>query len=107
MRPAFLATAVAVLAAAGTLVSTAQAGQNYDVHTAKGQVTVTTHAGWHINNQFPWKLTVGGTKLDKSHFKLSHTTATVSGAPSGSGTLRGAICSKNQCMPFKTGVTIK
>jgi len=107
MRPLLLATAVAVLATAGTLVSSAQAGPNYDVHTAKGKVTVTTHAGWHVNNKFPWKLTVGSVKLDKSHFSFSHTKASVSGAPSGAGKLRGAICSKNQCMPFSAKVVVK
>jgi hypothetical protein len=70
-------------------------------------VTVTAHVGWHINDEFPWKLVVGNVKLDKSHFSFSKTKASVTGAPEGSGKLRGAVCSKNQCMPFSTTVVIK
>lgn len=107
MRPVLLATAVAVLATAGTLGSSAEAGPNYDVHASKGKVTVTAHAGWHVNKKFPWKLTVGKVKLDKSHFSFSHSKASVSGAPAGAGKIRGAICSKNQCMPFSAHVVVK
>lgn len=107
MRPLFLATALAAVAAVGTLSASASAGNNYDVHAAKGKVTVTVHSGWHVNKKFPWKLTIGSVKLDKSHFSFSKTKASVTGAPSGHGKLRGAICSKAQCMPFSATVDVK
>lgn len=102
-----LFSAVAAAALVGLTASPVHADPNYDVSVSGGKVTVTAHAGWHINLEFPWKLTVGDTKLDKSRFTLDKAKASVEGAPKGTGQLRGAICSENTCMPFKADVTIK
>ena len=108
MRPVLSAIA-AVLAAVtlSTLSSTARAENEFDVNVAKGAITVTAHEGWHINQEFPWKLIVGDTKLDKTKFSLDEKTATVSGAPKGAGKLKGAVCSKDQCHPFEKDVTVQ
>jgi hypothetical protein len=81
--------------------------EDFDVAVASGQVTVTTHAGWHISKDYPWKLVAGDTKLDKSMFTLAETTATVSGAPPGAATLKGAICSGDRCHNFKKELVIQ
>jgi hypothetical protein len=89
------------------LSSTALADNEFDVSVSKGKVTVTAHTGWHINKDYPWKLIVGEAKLDKSKFSLAETTATVTGAPKGTGTLKGAVCSADQCHTFQKDVTVE
>jgi hypothetical protein len=91
---------VAVLAGAP-----AHAEDNFDLAVTHGQVSVTAKPGWHINQEYPWKLVVGDTKLDKSKFSLTESTATVA-APSGGGKLKGAVCSKDQCVMFEKPVTV-
>jgi hypothetical protein len=46
-------------------------------------------------------------KLDKSKFTLDEKTASVSGAPKGTGVLKGAVCSKDTCLKVEKEVTIK
>src|SRR5258708_35064793 len=106
MRSTLFLAALAVLAAA-TVETPARADNEFDVSVAKGQITVTAHSGWHINKDYPWKLVVGDTKLDKSKFTLAETTATVSDPPKGSGTLKGAVCSADQCHTFQKEVAIR
>jgi hypothetical protein len=101
----FLAT-LAVLAAA-TVETPARADNEFDVSIAKGLITVTAHSGWHINKDFPWKLVIGDTKIDKAKFNLAETTATVSDPPKGAGKLKGAVCSKDQCHTFEKDVTVQ
>jgi hypothetical protein len=101
----FLGTLVAL--AAATVGSPALADNEFDVSVAKGLVTVTTHTGWHINKDFPWKLVIGDTKVDKTKFNLAETTATLTDAPKGTGKLKGAVCSKDQCHTFEKEVTIQ
>jgi hypothetical protein len=101
----FLAT-LAVLAAA-TVESPASADNEFEVSVTKGAITVTAHTGWHINKDFPWRLVIGDTKLDKSKFTLAETTATLDGAPKGTGKLKGAVCSKDQCHTFEKEVTVQ
>lgn len=81
--------------------------EDFDVDVAKGQVTVTAHAGWHISKDYPWKLVVGDTRLEKAKFTLAETTAVVSGVPHGPATLKGAICSGDRCHNFKKELTIE
>jgi hypothetical protein len=85
----------------------AQAEDEFELNVAAGSITVTAHSGWHINKEYPWKLVVGDTKLDKAKFNLAETTATVSGAPKGAGKLKGAVCTKDACHTFEKDVTIK
>jgi hypothetical protein len=110
MRPTRIITTFATLVFLGlgaSLSAPAFADNEFDVSVAAGQITVTAHTGWHINKEYPWKLVVGDAKLDKSKFSLAETTATLSGAPKGSGTLKGAVCSADQCRTFQKDVTIQ
>jgi hypothetical protein len=109
MRRALVLTIAAILAttaSALTLSALARADNEFDVSVANGIVTVKTHPGWHINKEYPWKLTIGDTKLDKSKFSLEETSAKVD-APKGAGKLKGAVCSKEQCYTFEKEVSIQ
>jgi hypothetical protein len=103
-RPFALSAALALCTLFG---SSARADDDFDVTVSSGQVTVTTHSGWHISKDYPWRLIAGDTKLDKSKFALAETTATVSGAPQGPATLKGAVCSGDRCHNFQKDLTIK
>jgi hypothetical protein len=100
--------ALAALAAVAASVSTrvARADDEFDLTVTKGQVVVTAKGDWHINREFPWKLTVGDTKLDKTKFLLTEKDATVTGAPSGVGKLKGAVCSHDSCHTLEREVTL-
>jgi len=109
MRRALVLTVAAILAITActvTLSSLARADNEFDVSVASGIVTVTTHPGWHINKEYPWRLTIGDAKLDKSKFRLEETSAKVD-APKGAGKLKGAVCSKEQCYTFEKEVSIQ
>ncbi len=84
----------------------ARAEAEFEVSVSHGQVVVTAKGDWHINQEFPWKLTVGETKLDKTQFTLTEKAATVSHAPSGTGKLKGAVCSHDSCHTLEKEVTI-
>jgi hypothetical protein len=103
VRIAFLFAAA--VTAAGLTVGPARADDEFDLSVKNGQVTVTAHEGWHINQEFPWKLTIGDTKLDKTKFTLKEKTASVD-APKGAGKLKGAVCSKDQCHVLEKAVTV-
>jgi hypothetical protein len=103
--PLALGLSAAVVAAAAFGVS-ARADDDIDVNVSKGQVTLTAKGDWHINAEYPWNLVVLGTKLDKSKFTLSEKTATVTGAPQGTGTLRGGICASGKCRSFTKDVVV-
>jgi hypothetical protein len=78
----------------------------FDVQVSKGQVTVLAKGEWHINKEFPWKLTVGETKLDKTKFTLTEKDATVTNAPAGAGKVKGAVCSHDSCHMIEREVVI-
>jgi hypothetical protein len=88
------------------LAAPAYADDTHDTASAPKSVTVNVKAGWHINKEYPWKLTAGDKKLDKTHFSLTETTATISDAPSGPAKLKGAVCSGDQCKTFEEDVVI-
>jgi hypothetical protein len=98
---------VAAVAAGIAVASGAGAEEHFDVSTPPGQVVLTVKGDFHINKDFPWKLVVGDVKLDKTKFTLEEKTATVSGAPKGTGVLKGAVCSKDTCLKVEKEVTIK
>jgi hypothetical protein len=105
----FASTALAALVALAAFATpgAARADQEFDVNvTGGGKVTVLAKGNWHINKDYPWKLIVGDTKLDKSKFQLNEKEASVSGAPKGAGKLKGAICSGDTCKPFEKDVTV-
>jgi hypothetical protein len=83
----------------------ARAEEQFDVTVAGGKVTVTAKGAWHINKDYPWKLTSGDAKLDKSKFTIAEKTASVA-APKGAAHLKGAVCQAENCMPFEKDVTI-
>ncbi len=95
-------TAVAMVLTAGVALAAAE----YDVTTAKGEITIATKGDWHVNKEYPWKAVQGDKKFDKSTFTLSEKSAKVTGLPSGAVHLKGAVCSGPQCMPFETDVTV-
>ena len=105
MRP--LRLAVTALVATITLASPARAEEEFHVEIAVGLLAVHAHEGWHISKDFPWKLVVGDTKLDKTKFVLEEKTAKVLGAPQGVGKLKGAVCSKDMCRTFEKEVTVQ
>lgn len=107
MRPIWTLGFSALFALAA-LSSTARADDpNYAVAAGKGSVTVTPAKGWHINKDYSWAIKQGDSKVKaKDDFKLGDT-ATVSGVPAGSYTLKGAVCSENNCAPFTTTVTVQ
>jgi hypothetical protein len=84
----------------------AKVDDGFDLKVTKGEVTVTAHGEWHINQEFPWKLVVGDVKLDRSKFELAEKTAHVQGAPPGSAKLRGAICSKDVCRTLERDLVL-
>jgi hypothetical protein len=84
----------------------ARAEDEFEVTVTKGQVVVAAKGEWHINLEFPWKLIVGDTKLDKTKFTLAEKTATVSNVPSGEGKVKGAVCSHDSCHTLEKVVTI-
>jgi len=95
-----------------TLASDARAEEriteeHFDLSLTPGTVTLTAKGEFHINQDYPWKLIVGDVKLDKTKFVLSEKTASITGAPKGKGTLKGAVCSKDQCHKVEKEVTIQ
>jgi hypothetical protein len=108
--------------AIGAVLSVAAAAQAdsppYTVATTGGTVVVSAGTGYHINAEFPWKVTQGTTAgaptlADKSKFQIAPGTATLANAPKGTNTLRGAYCSVNadgtagSCTPFSTTITVQ
>jgi hypothetical protein len=77
-----------------------------EVHVAGHQIVVVAKGDWHINQEYPWKVTIGETKLDKTRFKLTEKDATVVDVPQGSGKLKGAVCSHDACHMLERDVTI-
>ena len=81
----------------------AHADNEFEVSVSKGQVVVTAKGEWHINQEFPWKLVVGDTKLDKTKFNLTEKVATVTNAPAGAGKVKGAVYSHDACHTLRKG----
>ena len=107
MRPSLI-LGISALLAMCAFGSPAKADGNFDVAASKGAVTVTPHSGWHINLDYSWALKKGDDKVKaKADFKLSKDAASVTGVAAGSYTLKGAVCSENNCAPFTTTVTIQ
>jgi hypothetical protein len=98
--------AAAVLCSA-VIGSLAHADDEFDVNVAGGQVTVVSKGGWHVNKNYPWKLTAGATHLDKGKFNFTETSATLAGAPKGAATLKGGVCSGDKCKNFEKTITIQ
>ena len=106
LSPPLVGLAALAVLAASVSTHAARADEEFDLAVSKGQVVVTAKGDWHINREFPWKLTIGDTKLDKTRFLLTEKDATVTGAPSGVGKLKGAVCSHDSCHTLEREVTL-
>lgn len=95
--------ALAMLTTAGD----SRADNEFDVSSADGKVVVTAKGHWHINKDFPWKLTVGGAHHGKGKFTLVDGTATVAGVAKGAGKLKGALCNGDACKTFEVEVVVR
>lgn len=107
MKKAFVGTlAVGLLA----LTSFAFAEDpQYEVKGSKGAIEVTTKGGWHVNKDFPWKVTQGDkTVADKSKVTFAEQSAKIGGLPAGTVHLKGAVClGTSQCVPFEKDVQVQ
>jgi hypothetical protein len=108
MSPKNRTSYLAMLAlAAVTLASPpAFADETHDIAVAPKSVSVTVKGGWHVNKEYPWKLVSGDKKLDKTHFVLGETTASIVDAPPGPAKIKGAVCSGDQCRTFEEDVIV-
>ena len=85
----------------------ALAAGEYEVKTAKGEVTVVPRGAFHVNLDYPWKVTAGGKTFDKSKFALTKDAAKISGLPAGPAHVKGAVCEgTDKCVPFEADVTV-
>ena len=100
--------AVASLLTLAGLVAGRPAGaeEEFTVSVSAGRVVVTTKGKWHINKDYPWRLTIGGAKIEKDKFALSDGSASVD-APKGEGKLKGGVCNGDQCLRLEKAVTIQ
>ena len=93
------------LAALGAATTRAGADEEFDVSVTSGHVAVTAKGKWHINKDYPWRLVIGDTTIDKGKFSLSDTSASVD-APKGAAKLKGGVCNGDQCMQLDKTVTV-
>jgi hypothetical protein len=107
-RRRLAATLVAIMPLAALVFAApgAQAEEEFEVHVSHGRVVVSAKGDWHINKEFPWKLTIGDAKFDKTKFTLTEKEATVTDAPPGVGKVKGAVCSHDACHTLEKEVTI-
>lgn len=101
-------------AAALTIAGDAKAATEYDVTSATTtELKVTANGDWHINADYPWKLTTPAPESKvvaaKGKFTFADMTASLPNPPAGTYTLKGAVCAKDggSCKGFETSVTIK
>jgi hypothetical protein len=77
----------------------------FEASATGGTITVVAHTGFHINKEYPWKVTVGDKKIGKDGFKFDGPKAIASGLPKGHAVLKGAVCkgpegNSSECLPF-------
>jgi hypothetical protein len=106
MRAKLATLGLCLLTSVVTFAGAAYADDAYAVNVTKGHISVDAKGPWHINKDYPWKLTVGSNKVDKSKFNLGDKSASLDGAPAGAGTLKGAVCNGDQCKTFSENVTV-
>ena len=83
----------------------------FDASSSAGTITVTARAGYHINKEYPWKVSVGDKKVAKDGFKFDGPKATVGGLPKGHAVLKGAVCkgpegNSSECLPFSKEIDL-
>jgi hypothetical protein len=84
----------------------AHADEEFDVSAAAGEITLIAKGRWHVNADYPWKATIDDKVFDKAKFALTEKSAKVSGLPSGTVHLKGAVCADGQCKPFVRDVAV-
>lgn len=115
------------------LTGTAFAANNYDLNIVKpaakvnvkavATVKVTAKGDYHINTEYPAKLSLTapeGVKLDRNKLTLQDATltekvlkfdvkltASTAGKKTITGELKGAVCTENECLPFNENVSIE
>jgi hypothetical protein len=111
MRLGKFLTISSLLTAATIFTGSALADGDFDASGGSGSATITAHSGWHVNPNYPWKITIGGKKFDKSSFSFNGATATATGLPAGSGHFKGGICSSDDqnggCQKIEGDVNIQ
>lgn len=85
----------------------AQAEETWDVTVEGTKVVVKTKGEWKVNKEYPWKLTIGNTKVDKKFAFPAEKVAELTDAPKGDGTVKFGVCSGDKCMTFEKAVSIK
>ena len=104
---AFLGSLSSLGTALALTTGIALAAGEYEVKAAKGEVTVVPKGAFHVNLEYPWKVTAGGKTFDKSKFALTKESAKITGLPAGPAHLKGAVCEgTDKCVPFEADVTV-
>ena len=100
----FVAAAAALIAL--TAATDARADAEFTAAGGAGSVSVAPSGHWHINKDAPWKVTVGGTTINKDKWSLADGKATVSGVPKGEAKVKVYVCSGDQCVNREVTVTV-
>ncbi len=85
----------------------ARADDEFDVAIGAGEITVVAKGNWHVNADYPWKASIADKVFDKGKFSFTEKSAKVSGLPSGTVHLKGAVCADGQCKPFVRDVMVR
>jgi hypothetical protein len=103
--------AIAAFATVSSDARDARADGEFNVSVSGSSVTVSANSPWHINQEYTWKVKQNGKTVDSVHFTLTAGQASASGLPSGSLTLKGAVCNTDgdhkSCMPFSKDITVQ
>jgi hypothetical protein len=105
-RPVLLLLAIVAVALGAMVPLRANASDEVEVRVERGQLVVRVRGDWHINPDYPWKLSVGDAKFDRTRFVFDEKTARLDAPPSGSGAVRGGVCAGDRCKSFTEAITI-
>jgi|CZKU01.1.fsa_nt_gi hypothetical protein len=102
---AVLSTIAATIVTVGARV--ARADDAFELTSGSGELTLVVKGHWHVNADYPWKASVADKVFDRSKFEFTETSAKISGLPSGTVHLKGAVCADGQCKPFVKDVAVR
>ena len=109
MRLSGIALATVVALASFGFERSAAAEEEYEVTSAGDEVHVAAKGNWHINLDYPWKVTFGTSKLTKERFRFEAQHARLNGLPKGDVKVSGCVCTSGDhgsCLPFSKVVTL-
>lgn len=89
---------------AALVLSIAGSSTPYTVQTSPSTVTVMPAGGWHLNEDYPWRIVTSDSK--QRGFVLKWNSATATGLTKGPATLRGGVCNANTCVSITRIVVI-